>query len=116
MDDERYINIDDEQCINIEDGLSVERSIEKIELSVGAVKIVDKYEIFTEEEIYNINGKVPELDERVGVIEDEIEEINSSLEDITSDLEGKADKSYVDSAIESVDVSSQLTNYATKSD
>ena len=116
MDDERYINIDDEQCINIEDGLSVERSIEKIELSVGAVKIVDKYEIFTEEEIYNINGKVPELDERVGVIEDEIEEINSSLEDITSDLEVKADKSYVDSAIESVDVSSQLTNYATKSD
>ena len=90
----------------------------KIELSVGA--IANKYDIFTEEEIYNINGKVPELDERVGNIEDDIEEINSSLEDTTNEVnelkEVKADKSYVDSAIESVDVSSQLTNYAKKSD
>ena len=45
----------------------------KIELSVGAVKIADKYEMFTEEEINNIN-KIPELDERVDIIEDEMEE------------------------------------------
>ena len=81
-----------------------------------------------------------EFDERVGVIEDDIEEINSSLDNIEneieelkqsgggggdidlsdyakkSDLEVKADKSYVDSAIESVDVSSQLANYATKTE
>ena len=38
----------------------------KIELSVGAIKIADKYEIFTEEEIDNIN-KIPD-------IEDELEE------------------------------------------
>lgn len=44
----------------------------KIELSVGAVKIADKYEIFTKEEINNID-KIPD-------IEDEIEEINSSLD------------------------------------
>ena len=132
--------MEDEQYINIESGLSVGECIES-GLSVGAIQIVDKYEIFTEEEIYNINGKVPELDERVGIIEDEIEEINSSLDNIPtkvsqltndsgyltqhqdlsdyakkSDLEVKADKSYVDSAIESIDVSSQLTNYATKTD
>ena len=52
----------------------------KIELSVGAVKIANKYEIFTEEEIDAINNKIPELDGRVGVIEDEIEEVNSSLD------------------------------------
>ena len=51
-------------------------------LSVGTMKIGNKYEIFTEEEIDAINNKIPELDERVGVIEDEIEEINSSLDDI----------------------------------
>ena len=45
----------------------------KIELSVGAVKIADKYEILTEEEIDNVN-KIPELDERVGVIEGELEQ------------------------------------------
>ena len=44
----------------------------KIELSVGAVKIADKNEMFTEEEINNID-KIP-------AIEDEIEAINSSLE------------------------------------
>ena len=49
-------------------------------LSVGTMKIANKYEIFTEEEIDAINNKIPELDERVGVIEDEIDEINSSLE------------------------------------
>ena len=73
--------MEDEQYINIESGLSVGECIES-GLSVGAIQIVDKYEIFTEEEIYNINGKVPELDERVGIIEDEIEEINSSLDNI----------------------------------
>ena len=52
----------------------------KIELSVGTMKIANKYEIFTEEEIDAINNKIPELDERVGVIEDEIDEINSSLD------------------------------------
>ena len=54
----------------------------KIELSVGAVKIANKYEIFTEEEIDAINNKIPELDERVDVIKDEIDEINSSLDNI----------------------------------
>ena len=49
-------------------------------LSVGTMKIGNKYEIFTEEEIDAINNKIPELDERVGVIEYEIEEINSSLD------------------------------------
>ena len=49
----------------------------KIELSVGAVKIADKYEIFTKEEIDAINNKIPELDKRVGDIEGEIEEINN---------------------------------------
>ena len=50
-------------------------------LSVGTTKIANNYEIFTEEEVDAINNKIPELDERVGVIEDEIEEINSSLDD-----------------------------------
>ena len=49
-------------------------------LSVGTTKIANKYEIFTEEEIDAINNKIPELDERVGIIEDEIDEINSSLD------------------------------------
>ena len=58
----------------------------KIELSVGAVKIADKNEMFTEEEINNID-KIPELDERVDVIEDEIEEINSSLDNIANRID-----------------------------
>ena len=49
-------------------------------LSVGTMKIANKYEIFTEEEVDIINNKIPELDERVDIIEDEIEEINSSLD------------------------------------
>ena len=64
----------------------------KIELSVGVTKIVNKYEIFTEEEVDYINNKIPELDERVGVIEDEIEEINSSLDNINNkvpELDGR---------------------------
>ena len=54
----------------------------KIELSVGAIKIANKYDIFTEEEVVAINNKIPELDGRVGDIEDEIVEINSSLDNI----------------------------------
>lgn len=61
--------MDDEQYINIEDGLSV-----------GAVKYVDTSEIITEEDFNYIKNKVPELDERVGVVENEIKEINSSLD------------------------------------
>ena len=56
----------------------------KIELSVGAVKYADPNEIFTEEELNNIKNKIPELDEKVGVIDNEIKEINSSLEHITT--------------------------------
>jgi hypothetical protein len=97
--------MDDEQYINIEDGLSV-----------GAIKYVDPNEIITEEDFKYIINKIPELDERVGNIDDDIEEINSSLEDTTNEVnelkEVKADKSYVDSAIESVYNSDQLTNYA----
>ena len=66
-------------------------STRKIELSVGAIKIGDKHDIFTEEEIDNINNKIPELDERVGVIEDEIDEINSSLDDMESKKANKSD-------------------------
>ena len=52
-------------------------------LSVGAVKYVDPNEIITEEDYDYIKNKVPELDERVGVIEDEIEEINTVLDNKT---------------------------------
>ena len=62
--------MENEECLDIKEGLSV-----------GTMKIANKYEIFTEEEIDTINNKIPELDGRVGVIEDEIEEINSSLDD-----------------------------------
>ena len=53
-------------------------------LSVGTTKIANKYEIFTEEEVDIINNKIPELDERVSIIEYEIEDINSSLGDKAS--------------------------------
>ena len=66
----------------------------KIELSVGAVKYVDPNEIITEEEYNYIKNKVPELDERVDVIEDEIEEINSSLDN-------KADKTETETSLNS---------------
>ena len=49
-------------------------------LSVGTTKIANKYEIFTEEEVDIINNKIPELDERVSIIEYEIEDIISSLD------------------------------------
>ena len=62
-------------------------------LSVGTMKIANKYEIFTEEEIDAINNKIPELDERVDVIKDEIDEINSSLDNMESE---KATKTEID--------------------
>ena len=49
-------------------------------LSVGAVKYANPNEIITEAEYNYIKNKVPELDNRVGVIE----EINSSLDNKTS--------------------------------
>ena len=48
-------------------------STRKIELSVGAIGIGSKYDIFTKEEIDNID-KIPELDERIDIVEDEMEE------------------------------------------
>ena len=61
-------------------------------LSVGTTKIANKYEIFTEEEVDIINNKIPELDERVTIIEYEIEDINSSLDNMESK---KADKTTI---------------------
>lgn len=63
--------MDNEQYINIESGLSV-----------GAVKIGNKYEIFTEEEIDAINNKIPELDERVDVIEDQTDNLQTQINDL----------------------------------
>lgn len=69
-------------------------------LSVGTMKIANKHEIFTEEEIDAINNKIPELDERVGVIEDEIDEINTSLDnkanksDLTNSMTPKGNISF----------------------
>ena len=71
----------------------------KIELSVGTMKIANKYEIFTEEEIDAINNKIPELDERVGVIEDEIEEINTSLETKAKQSDLEVEKNRIDNII-----------------
>ena len=62
-------------------------------LSVGTMKIGNKYEIFTEEEIDAINNKIPELDERVGEISSSLEnkrdkhdKINQLDLDISSDI------------------------------
>lgn len=63
----------------------------KIELSVGAVKYAYQNEIFTEEELNNIKNKIPELDEKVGVIDDEIKELNSSLDNIETQKATKSD-------------------------
>ena len=77
--------------------------------SVGTTKIANKYEIFTEEEVDIINNKIPELDERVSIIEYEIEDINSSLDT-------KANYEYVNNQISiaqlegaTIDTSSFLT-------
>ena len=85
----------------------------KIELSVGAVKIANKYEIFTEEEVDIINNKIPELDRRAYDIEDDIEEINSSLETIKSE---KATKSEVDFERKRIDNLSKLGEGSTTGD
>ena len=82
-------------------------------LSVGTMKIANKYEIFTEEEIDAINNKIPELDERVGIIEDEIEEINSSLDDMERE---KATKSEVDFERKRIDNLAKLEEGSTTGD
>ena len=51
-------------------------------LSVGTMKIANKYEIFTEEEIDAINNKIPELEERVGVVEDETRNIQQQVNNL----------------------------------
>ena len=86
-------------------------STRKIELSVGTVKYAYQNEIFTEEELNNIKNKIPELDERVGVVENEIEEINSSLD-------AKANSSKVNDEIKEINSSLDKieTQKATKSD
>ena len=63
-------------------------SIGKIELSVGAVKYVDPNEIFTEEEIDAINNKIPELDERVDIIESEVEFERKRIDNLAKLEEG----------------------------
>ena len=82
-------------------------------LSVGTMKIANKYEIFTEEEIDAINNKIPELDDRVGVIEDEIEEINTSLDNMESE---KATKSEVDFERKRIDNLAKLEEGSTTGD
>ena len=77
--------MDDEQYIDIEDGLSV-----------GAMIIANKHEIFTEEEIDNIN-KIPELDERVDIIENEIEDLKQSGGSSHVDLSDYATKNELNS-------------------
>ena len=65
--------MDNEQYIDIKEGLSV-----------GTMKIGNKYEIFTEEEIDAINNKIPELDERVDRVEGEVVEINNTLHEVAN--------------------------------
>ena len=90
--------MEDEQYINIEDGLSV-----------GAVKYADPNEIFTEEELNNIKNKVPELDEKVGVINDEIKEINSSLDNNTKLLSKGGSYNYNGAVVTFIDDDGYLT-------
>ena len=81
-------------------------STRKIELSVGAIKYIDPNEMITEEEFEYIRNKIPELDERVGVVEDEIEDkipeldervgvVEDEIEEINSSLDNKASKNEV---------------------
>ena len=93
----------------------------------GNEKLIYLYSSSTKEWVL-INEDLSSIKLSLDNIENEIEELKQSGgggDDIDvdlssyakkSDLEVKADKSYVDSAIESVDVSSQLTNYATKTE
>ena len=53
--------MENEEYLDIEDGLSV-----------GTMKIANKHDIFTEEEIDAINNKIPELDERLDRVEGEV--------------------------------------------
>ena len=85
----------------------------KIELSVGAVKIADKDEILTEEEIDAINNKIPELDKRVGDIEDEIEGINSSLDNMEQQ---KATKQEIEVERKRIDNLAKLEEGSTSGD
>lgn len=57
-------------------------------LSVGTMKIANKYEIFTEEEIDAINNKIPELDERVDSIESEVEFERKRIDNLAKLEEG----------------------------
>ena len=86
--------MENEEYLDIEDGLSV-----------GTMKITNKYEIFTEEEIDNINNKIPELDERVGVVESEVVEINDTLHEVankgtTTEVLERVTKAEIDRQIE----------------
>ena len=94
--------MENEEYLDIEDGLSV-----------GTMKIANKYDIFTEEEIDAINNKIPELDERVGIVEDEIEEINSSLDDMEIK---KATKQEVDVERKRIDTFTKLNEGSTTGD
>lgn len=69
--------MDNEEYINIEEGLSV-----------GTMKIANKYEIFTEEEVDIINNKIPELDERVGVVETDLEFERKRIDNLAKLEEG----------------------------
>ena len=82
-------------------------------LSVGTMKIANKHDIFTEEEIDAINNKIPELDERVGVIEDEIDEINSSLDNMENE---KATRQEVDIERKRIDNLTTLEDGSTTGD
>ena len=69
--------MENEEYLDIDDGLSV-----------GTMKIANKYEIFTEEEIDTINNKIPELDERVNVVEDEIDFERKRIDNLAKLEEG----------------------------
>ena len=69
--------MENEEYLDIEDGLSV-----------GTMKIANKYDIFTEEEIDAINNKIPELDERVDIVEDEIDFERKRIDNLAKLEEG----------------------------
>ena len=69
--------MENEEYIDIADGLSV-----------GTMKIANKYEIFTEEEIDAINNKIPELDERVDIIESEVDFERKRIDNLAKLEEG----------------------------
>ena len=88
----------------------------------GNEKLIYLYSSSTKEWML-INEDLSSIKSSLDNMASDIEELKQGNIDVDlssyakkSDLEVKADKSYVDSAIESVDVSSQLTNYATKTE